>query len=37
LTERKIGYGVSLDTRTTPAGNRPLTATRRVPDVEGCA
>lgn len=33
----KIGYGVSLDTRTTPAGKRPLTATTRVPDVEGWA
>ena len=30
-----IGYGVSLDTRTTSAGNRPLTATRRVHNVEG--
>lgn len=37
LSKPEIGYGVSLDTRTTPAGNRPLTATRRVPDVEGCA
>ena len=30
-----IGYGVSLDTRTTPAGNQSLTATRRVHNVEG--
>jgi hypothetical protein len=30
-----IGYGVTLDTRTTLAGNQPLTATMRVPDVEG--
>lgn len=35
LSKPEIGYGVSLDTRTTPAGHRPLTATRRVPDVEG--
>jgi hypothetical protein len=30
-----IGYGVSLDTRATPACHGPLTATMRVPDVEG--
>src|SRR5271166_3557359 len=30
-----IGYGVSLDTRTTPVGKQPLTATRRVHNVEG--
>ena len=36
LRTRKIGYRVGLDTRTTPAGHRSLTATMRVPDVEGC-
>src|ERR1700739_1732584 len=30
-----IGYGVSLDTRTTSVGKQPLTATRRVHNVEG--
>ena len=30
-----IGYGVTLDTRTTSAGKQPLTATRRVHNVEG--
>src|SRR5690242_13548366 len=30
-----IGYGVSLDTRTTSAGKQSLTATRRVHIVEG--
>ena len=37
LSAPEMGYGVSLDTRTTPAGHRPLTAAWRVPDVEGCA
>lgn len=35
LSQLRMGYCVSLDTRTTSAGNRPLTAMRRVPDVEG--
>src|ERR1700756_4139614 len=30
-----IGYGVSLDTRTTPVDKQPLTATKRVHNVEG--
>jgi hypothetical protein len=30
-----IGYGVSRDTRTSPADHQPLTATRRVHNVEG--
>src|ERR1700744_4443354 len=30
-----IGYGVSLDTRTTSVGKQPLTAMRRVHNVEG--
>src|SRR5271156_4539509 len=30
-----IGYCDVLDTRTTPAGKQPLTATRRVHNVEG--
>ena len=32
---RVIGYGVGLDTRTTSVGKQLLTATERVPDVEG--
>src|ERR1700734_964657 len=32
-----IGYRVDLDTRTTSVGKRLLTATARVPDVEGWA
>jgi hypothetical protein len=35
FTTVNIGYGVSLDTRAEPVRNLRLTATMRVPDVEG--